>query len=687
MAARYSGERARAGRWRPAPAWMALVGLVGLGLVAAAETQPPTGAQCLECHGVAGSRPTDGGHRASIYLADWEESLHAGLECTDCHGGIVTLPHDLPLPRADCSGCHAVAVEAYGRSAHAARAAAGDSLAPTCASCHDPHTVRPAGDAQSVLHRTRLAQVCTRCHADANGVGSRDTAVPHPAQSYARGAHAQAMAAGNTNAAVCSDCHGSHAVLRAQDPQSPLYRTNIPRTCGQCHQAEFEAYGASVHGRAAELGATGAPVCNGCHGEHEVIRLGEPGQALVVASETCESCHTSPALVRRYDLPAKAVSSYEDSYHGRAARGGLAQAAGCTSCHGVHRILAASDPESSIHPARLADTCRRCHPQATPAFAASYAHAPRATSAGDRGAQAVRRIYLWLIGLVIGGMLLHNGVLFAHDLRQRYAAHRRSATHVRLNRNEVWQHAALLLTFTLLVVTGFALRYPDAFWARGLAAVGMDEGVRRVLHRIAAAGLILAALYHGVYLFTARGREQLGHMVPRLRDAREVAANLAHHLGRTSERPAFARFRYIEKAEYWALVWGTGVMLGTGLILWFPERLGGPRWLVRVAEAVHLYEAWLAFLAILVWHLFFVMLRPGTYPLSFTVLTGRMDPHELEHEHPEEYRQLQRRTLRRPPPGTTAGGGAPPESTPEMEGSVTRRADVDAGADETPASS
>jgi cytochrome b subunit of formate dehydrogenase len=620
--------------------------------VAGVARGQPSATACLECHGMQGTRAAAAvPDSVSIYLGDWEASVHAGLECTDCHRGISALPHETPLPRADCSGCHEGEAAEYARSVHAARAAAGDRLAPTCASCHDPHTVRPSSDPQSPLHRTHRAEVCTRCHGDANGVGARNTSVPHPAQSYAHGAHAHAMAAGNPKAATCSDCHGSHAVLRARDEESPLHRTNLPRTCGRCHAEEYEAYHAGVHGQAAERGAAGAPVCNDCHGEHEVVRLGEPGQ-IRVAIETCESCHQNRALVRRYDLPERAVGSYEDSYHGRAARGGLARAAGCTSCHGVHRILAASDTASSIYPGNLVSTCRRCHPQATPDFAASYAHAPRSASAGDHGAGIVRGIYMWLIGVVIGGMLLHNAVLLGNDLRQRWVEHRRRATHVRLNRNEVWQHFVLLTTFTVLVATGFALKYPDTFWARGLSAVGMDEGVRRVVHRIAAAGMILVSLYHVGYLMTARGREQLRHMVPQVRDVREFGAHMAHQLGRTAVPPAFGRFRYIEKAEYWALVWGTAVMVGTGLILWFPERLDGPRWLVRVAEAVHLYEAWLALLAIVVWHLFFVMLRPGTFPLSFTVISGRMDPEELEHEHPEEYRTLYHRALRRPPPGT-----------------------------------
>jgi predicted CXXCH cytochrome family protein len=568
------------------------------------------------------------------------------------------------MPSVDCSGCHGIESDRYQHGSHGLHVAAGDSKAPRCDTCHDPHSVQPASDPESVLHRSRVTQICTRCHADQESAGGRATGVPQPAQSYARGAHAQAVAAGNVDAATCGDCHDSHAVRRAQDPESPVSQRSIPATCGKCHASEFEAFSASVHGKAAERGASGAPVCNTCHGEHAIVRLAEPGQTMVVASQTCESCHDNATLARRYDLPQRAVASYEDSYHGRAARGGLSRAAGCTSCHGVHRILAKDDSASSIYPARLVETCSRCHAGATQTFATSYAHAPRGATAGERAAGKVRDIYMGLIALVIGGMLLHNGVLLARDLRIRYREHTARATYVRLNRNELLQHLALFVTFSVLVLSGFALRYPDTFWARWLATLGFAEGVRRIVHRVAAVLFIALALVHLVYLFTRRGREQMHHMRPRAEDMRQALGNVLYHLGRQSRPPHFGRFRYIEKAEYWALVWGTAVMVGTGLVLWFPEGLQGPSWLVRVSEAVHLYEAWLAFLAIVVWHLFFVMLRPGAFPISFTTFTGRMDPEELAHEHPEEYARQYGSSLSReklqPPPPASDPAEAPP---------------------------
>ena len=83
------------------------------------------------------------------------------------------------------------------------------------------------------------------------------------------------------------------------DPTSPVYRQNVPATCGKCHTAEADAFAASVHGKALARGSTGAPVCNSCHGEHAVLRLGETGESTVLASQTCESCHSNPTFARR----------------------------------------------------------------------------------------------------------------------------------------------------------------------------------------------------------------------------------------------------------------------------------------------------------------------------------------------------------------------------------------------------
>ncbi len=99
----------------------------------------------------------------------------------------------------------------------------------------------------------------------------------------------------------------------------------------------------------------------------------------------------------------------------------------------------------------------------------------------------------------------------------------------------------------------------------------------------------------------------------------------------------------MEKAEYWALVWGTAVMVVTGFILWFEDIATTfmPRWLWEVFAVVHLYEAILAVLAIVVWHFYYVFINPDEAPMSLTWLSGRMTHKELAKVHPEEYSQIQ----------------------------------------------
>jgi cytochrome b subunit of formate dehydrogenase len=95
------------------------------------------------------------------------------------------------------------------------------------------------------------------------------------------------------------------------------------------------------------------------------------------------------------------------------------------------------------------------------------------------------------------------------------------------------------------------------------------------------------------------------------------------------------RFTYVEKAEYWALVWGTVIMGITGLFLWF-ENLAVdlfPKGLLDVFLVIHYYEAWLAFLAILIWHLYATIFNPRVYPMNPSWLTGKMPERVFLVEH------------------------------------------------------
>jgi cytochrome b subunit of formate dehydrogenase len=206
------------------------------------------------------------------------------------------------------------------------------------------------------------------------------------------------------------------------------------------------------------------------------------------------------------------------------------------------------------------------------------------------------------------------------------------------------QHGALAISFIVLVITGFMLRFPDSWWVQGLRSLSSSAfEARSLIHRIAAVVMTLASVYHLYYvIFTARGRQLVKDLWFRLKDARDVLDMLKYNLGLTPVKPKLDRFSYIEKAEYWALIWGTIVMAGTGFAMWLDNsfmnlfgKLG-----YDVARSIHYYEAILATLAIIVWHFYFVMFNPDSYPLNTAFWTGKLSHREMEEEHPLELERI-----------------------------------------------
>ncbi|MEJ2721396.1 MAG: cytochrome b/b6 domain-containing protein [bacterium] len=209
---------------------------------------------------------------------------------------------------------------------------------------------------------------------------------------------------------------------------------------------------------------------------------------------------------------------------------------------------------------------------------------------------------------------------------------------VRMRRDELWQHTLLMVSFTVLAVTGFAFHYSGSWWAKML--FGWEGGfrARHAIHLTAAVVFVATAIWHAVYLSRVRGRRFLRDIFPKMEDFRQFWQMIAYNLGWRKEAPRFGRFSYIEKAEYWALVWGTVVMTITGLALWFgylTERMFHVE-AIGVMLVVHFYEAILATLAIVVWHFYSTIFNPPVYPNNPSWYTGRMPERMYRHEHPDD---------------------------------------------------
>jgi cytochrome b subunit of formate dehydrogenase len=637
--------------------------------------------ECVGCH--AGFSATDIPHAKKIkkvectschgedQFINFRKSVHGthtgapkGVgACSECH-----LPHavrkisDLPMAEKQqyavqtCARCHQSVLEKFMASDHGKAVAAGLQGAPSCIDCHGEHEVVSVQTDSALMSRPRIDRTCLKCHLDNPDV--RATMGPSGAfiASYENSVHAKAVHAGNGGAATCADCHGSHEMRKGSDPRSKVSRTNIAATCGRCHPDVEAEYRQSVHGTSLAKGVNASATCTDCHGEHNILSAKDPLSPVApknVSARVCSPCHGSVRLTAKYGLAADRFKTFEDSFHGLAGRSGSVEVANCASCHGFHDIKPSSDPTSRLSRDNLAKTCGACHPGANQNFARGSVHVIAASS--EEGLlYVISNAYIVLIAVLIGAMAFHNALDFVTKSKRQLMyrrgllprEHHGHRLYLRMSLGERIQHGALLLSFLTLVLTGFALRFPDAWWVAPVMKLSpLVFNLRGVIHRIAAVVMVVAGIYHVYYLaFVPRGKQLLRDLLPVKQDIEDAINVLTYNLGLSQEKPLFGRFSYIEKSEYWALVWGTIVMGITGVILWFDNTFVGllTKLWWDAARTVHYYEAWLATLAIVVWHFYFIMFNPDIYPINLAFWKGTLTEEEMAEEHPLELERIRR---------------------------------------------
>jgi predicted CXXCH cytochrome family protein len=285
----------------------------------------------------------------------------------------------------------------------------------TCVSCHSnisgyPHPKVTAGDRRS-FQMERYTQ-CQTCH-------------PEQYKDTLDSNHARALAGGNRNAAICTDCHGSHNVSDANSP-----RQKISQTCQKCHSKVHEQYAGSVHGKAlSDTSNPDVPVCTDCHGAHHqedpttaAFRLKSP--------ELCAKCHANEALMRKYGLSTDVFNSYVADFHGTTVELFAKQSpdqpsnkAVCVDCHGVHDIASVKGSSPEVVKANLLVTCQKCHPDATTAFPDSWVGHFAPSQKYFPLVYYVNLFYLILLPLVLGGMALFVLLDLARRILNRTRGH------------------------------------------------------------------------------------------------------------------------------------------------------------------------------------------------------------------------------------------------------------------------
>ncbi|MGC0772432.1 MAG: cytochrome c3 family protein [Candidatus Acidiferrum sp.] len=354
---------------------------------------------CLACHN-QNDLQDQAGHSVYVDGTKQKASVHGGLRCIECHTDINGFPHPEHPAAVNCGTCHTEPAKEIGESVHA------KASAKPCLGCHgDPHLIVPVKDPESPVFTLNIPRTCGTCHA--NPELAKKFGLPNVYSMYMDSIHGFALTKdGLLVAATCSSCHGTHKILSHKNPESRIYRTNVPATCGSCHAGPEQHYFAGVHGKAMRAGNPRAPVCTDCHTAHEIsnVRLASWQER---TTATCGSCHQGR------------LTTYQDTFHAQVSALGYFETARCWDCHGEHEILPASDPKSSVAAANLLATCGKCHANATKSF---VSYQPHANSRDRRGFPAVyyTRLFMDLLLLSIFGFFaLHTALWFIRSSFER----------------------------------------------------------------------------------------------------------------------------------------------------------------------------------------------------------------------------------------------------------------------------
>jgi cytochrome b subunit of formate dehydrogenase len=634
------------------------------------ESQAPVDLNtCILCH----STPEFWeGDNKRLYVAPDELAadvhFQKGLKCHECHGGN---PHSLDpavahateatadtrpfLPFGEmtksCGACHEQQYQGLAEGVHAAADGPRARHQPpvSCHACHSDkaHAMLPVADPNSPVNYKNQVRVCGTCH-------------EKELEQFTRSGHGFGVfRSGLPSSAVCADCHGAHGIYAPTDERSLLHSTNVADTCAACHRFVKEILDASVHGRGNGLGglidkpAPGGdvrrrPSCTDCHLGHDVserngsaVRLKTPGR--------CGACHV--------DLS----HSYAMSMHGALTDLGYEPGARCSDCHGGHDILPLDDPGSRLAPGEnRTATCRSCHPYAVANFAKFLPHADH----HDGEKHPILHFVFLSMELLIYSVFLffgtHTLLWFIRSMRHvlRHGRPRRmeagDKVYVRFEGKHRLLHAVMAISFLGLAVTGLPLKYSSQPWAQKLVYVLGGFESTSVWHRICGIVTILYFVTHLVWLvIRIWNRRKQGtpwitlvmgpdSPVPNPRDLKDMFNMFRWFLG-SGPKPAFERWTYWEKFDYWAVFWGVGIIGTSGLMLWFPNlfSLLLPGQILNVAKIVHSEEALLATSFIFAIHFFGTHLRPEKFPIDMSVLSGFVSEEEMLEERRDWIERMQ----------------------------------------------
>ncbi len=607
---------------------------------------------CMTCH----DKTVQGQGRelAPVKLPDLASSTHGNVRCAQCHAGVdpqKARPCETVEKKVDCATCHLAKSEEFAASIHGQLLAKGDTAAPSCTSCHSGHHNLKSSDPASPTHPANVPALCGQCHDGGKAAAERH----HASQTdvvanYSMSIHGKGLIkSGLVGTATCVSCHTAHNVRPGKDPKSSVHPTNVPETCGSCHvgiQAKFDK---SVHSRLVTKTDRPLPVCSDCHTAHTISRT--DGTSFKTNIEgTCGRCHQ------------KLTESYFDTYHGKVSRLGEAATAKCADCHGAHDVLPRTMPASHLSQENIVGTCGKCHENSHAGFAGYLPHGTH--NDPERYPQLYWAFWI-MTSLLVGTFAffgLHTLLWIPRSFREKRDYEEK------VHRGEIPKedpealvfqrfdpivrslHLVLILSFFGLALTGMALKFSFAPWAKLLSKSLGGYASMGLIHRICA--IVMVTLFAGHLMVVVRRKRRSGlgwwdfmtgpdSLVPKPDDVRQFFQTVRWFVGK-GPKPEYGRFTYWEKFDYLAVFWGVGIIGATGVVLWFPEActLVLPGWFLNVATIIHGDEALLAVGFIFTIHFFNTHFRPEKFPMDMVIFTGQISVEELKHERPAYYQKL-----------------------------------------------
>ncbi|MES9833269.1 MAG: cytochrome C [Candidatus Thiodiazotropha sp. DIVDIV] len=556
--------------------------------------------RCLTCHGDENEKSDvrDDGSEVKIFVhsKEIEESVHGELSCNSCHITIDRVPHrEAPAVIVGCVDCHRETweeykndpdekhkrlaivneqIDYYMQSIHAQPNSLDQSRTnATCYDCHEAHNVGELGSIQRAEKRLKNPEVCGKCHEE-------------QLADYRTSIHGESvLEKGDSESAVCSDCHTTHAI---DAPETDKAKLAITKNCGECHEEAQRTYFDSYHGQVHRLGYTNTAKCHDCHGSHKIKGEDDPTSEIHANNrlENCRVCHE--------DANENFLTFWP---HGDA------------------------DDRENYPGLWFFKLFMQTLIFAVMAF--FWVH-----------------VVLWLYREVADRFA---GKGFIEDLDKPDIVYFR-----RFPLAWRWIHGLFAISTMTLILTGTTLLFAHTGWAKAVVVFLGGTEMEGIIHRTAAViwlGIFIVHLAIAV-INILRNREDFEwfgstSMIPNWKDWHDLKGMFKWFLGK-GERPEFSHWTYWQKFDYWAPFWGAAVIGTSGIMLFAPEKtaLILPGWMFNIATLVHAEEALLAAIFLNSVHFFNVHFRPERFPMSTTIFTGAIPFEEFRHDHREEYERL-----------------------------------------------